>query len=69
VGNGGPPHIIIHWILTSQFWASENQARTLEKRARQMIYLKQNMEMKGHIWFYYDLHHSRVLYINGEEKA
>ena len=66
IGNGCAPYLVFKWILSSQFWASER--KTVEKRANQLNYLLQHMDEKGHEWFYYDLHHNRVLYLNGNEK-
>ena len=65
IGNGCSPDVISKWILTSQHWATHEKG---VKRARQLEFLKQNLDSKRHIWFYYDLHHSKWLYLNGEER-
>ena len=65
IGNGCSPDVITKWILTSQHWATHEKG---VKRARQLEFLKQNLDSKRNIWFYYDLHHSKWLYLNGEER-
>ena len=65
IGNGCSPEVISKWILTSQHWASHTKG---EKRARQIDFIIQNLNSKGHMWFYFDLHHSQWLYLNGERR-
>ena len=47
VGNGCSPHLISHWILTSQHWTTDKN--WAEKRARQLDFLLSNMDNKSHI--------------------
>ena len=65
LGNGCSPDIISQWILTSQYWADHKKA---DKRARQISFIRNNLTSKGHIWFYYDIHHSEWLFLNGEKR-
>ena len=65
IGNGCSPEVIAKWILTSQHWATHTKG---EKRARQIDFVVQNLDSKGHIWFYFDLHYSQWLYLNGESR-
>jgi hypothetical protein len=55
IGNGGSPHVIAEWILTSQVWAEHSK---MEKRARQLDFIFTNKEAKANIWFYFDIYHS-----------
>ena len=66
IGNGCSPDVICKWILTSQHWATQWPKGV--KRARQLEFIKQNLDSKSNIWFYYDLHHSKWLYLNGDER-
>ena len=63
IGNGCSPVVISKWILTSQHWATHAKG---EKRARQIDFVVQDLNSMGHLWFYFDLHHSLWLYLNGE---
>ena len=65
LGNGCSPDIITQWILTSQHWDDHKKAN---KRARQISFIRNNLTSKGHIWFYYDIHHSEWLFLNGEKR-
>ena len=66
IGNGCSPHLISHWILTSQLWPTNKKG---EKRARQLDFLLSNMDNKSHIWFYFDLHCEEWLYLNGQKRS
>ena len=65
LGNGCSPDVISQWILTSQHWADHKNA---DKPARQISFIRNNLTSKGHIWFYYDIHHSEWLFLNGEKR-
>jgi hypothetical protein len=65
-GNGCSPTLVFKWIMSSQFWAFD--PKVAEKRARQLHYLFVSVIDKGRDWFYYDLHHQRVLSLIGDEK-
>jgi len=65
LGNGCSPHIIEEWILTSQHWATLQKA---DKRARQIQFIVNNMDSKAHVWFYFDIHHSTWLFLNGQHR-
>lgn len=67
VGNGCPPEVITEWVMTSQWWNFCEKAR--KKRAMQLNYLTNSLEKKNGIWFYFDLYHKKVLYLNGDVKA
>ena len=62
LGNGCSPHLFSEWIMLSQYWA--NYA-TAEKRARQIDYIVINADTKANCWFYYDVDHKKLLYLNG----
>ena len=63
LGNGCSKHLITEWILTSQHWTTL-QKRI--KRTRQIDFINNNLDSKANIWFYYDVHHSTWLFLNGE---
>ena len=67
IGNGCSPHLISHWILTSQHWTRDKNCA--EKRARQLDFPLSNMDSKSHIWFYFDLHCEEWLYLNGQKRS
>ena len=67
IGNGCSPHLISHWILTSQHWTRDKN--WAEKRARQLDFPLSNMDSKSHIWFYFDLHCEEWLYLNGQKRS
>ena len=68
IGNGCSPHLISHWILTSQHWTTDKKA---EKCARQLLCLLSNTDNKSHIWFYFDLRCEEWLYLyrNGQKRS
>ena len=61
LGNGCSPPLICRWILLSQTWAPKKA----EKRARQLDFVLNNAEAKRGTWFYFDLDHNKLLYLNG----
>lgn len=67
IGNGCPPTVIVKWILTSVYWKIDD--KTLDKRARQLRFLLDNIKRKESTWFYYDLHNERVLFLDGSERV
>ena len=52
--------------LTSQHWSTDKKA---EKRARQLDFLRNNMENKLHILFYFGFHNEEWLYLNGQKRT
>ena len=64
LGNGCSPPLISRWILLSQTWAPDKA----EKRAQQLDYVLNNPEAKRETWFYFDLVHNKLLYLNGLPK-
>jgi hypothetical protein len=65
IGNGGSPHIITEWILTSQAWAEYGK---MEKRARQLAFIFNSKEAKINIWFYFDMYHSDWRFLDGTKR-
>ena len=66
LGNGCAPDLICQWVLTAQFWA--DSLKSAEKRARQVDFILNNADKKGNAWFYYDIDHQRLLWLNGLAK-
>lgn len=66
-GNGCLPTILLAWILSSQFWAAEKW-KTLKKRSFQIHWILRNIPFKLPHWYYFDMHHRRILYLNGSIK-
>ena len=64
LGNGCSPNLMLRWILTSQTWSPEE----VEKRARQINFILNNEDRKRSEWFYCDLDHGKLLYLNGLPK-
>ena len=65
IGNGGSPHIIAEWILTSQTCAEYGK---MEKRARQLDLIFNSKEAKTNIWFYFDMYHSDWRFLDGTKR-
>ena len=65
IGNGGSPHVIAEWILTSQAWADNK----MEKRARQLDFIFNNKDNKSNVWFYFDLYHKDWRFLNGNKRT
>ena len=61
LGNGCPADLFTRWILLSQFWATPQLA---EKRARQVDFILNNEDTKSHTWFYYDVDHGKLLFLD-----
>ena len=66
LGNGCSKHLITEWILTSQHWTTLQKGI---KRARQINFIINNLDSKANIWFYYDVHHSTWLFLNGDFRS
>ena len=64
LGNGCSPNLMVRWILTSQIWSPEKA----EKRARQIDFILNNEDARRSQWFYFDLDHRKLLYLNGLPK-
>ena len=67
IGNGGSPHTIGEWILTSQAWAKENSK--MEKRARQLDFIFNNRDIKNNVSFYFDLYNHDYRFLNGMKRS
>jgi hypothetical protein len=62
-GNGCPPIVTAKWILTSQFWHSQNIVKTkLEKRTMQMNSFFAHLPNREHEWFYFYMYHNLYIY-------
>lgn len=66
VGNGCPPNLMSEWILMSRYWCVL-PAKCL-KRGHQIDYILENLEKNKKKWFYFDIHHKRMAYLNGNFK-
>ena len=60
------------WLLTTHsrrmdsnisHWATLQKG---DKRARQIQFIVNNMDSKANVWFYFDIHHSTWLFLNGQ---
>ena len=65
-GNGGSPDLIGRWILSSQHWTN---ITTQNKRAKQLDFIYNNMDIKNNIWFYFDLIFNDWRYFNGTKRT
>lgn len=66
-GNGCPPTVIFKWVLSSQFWALHPEIQA-KKRERQMKWIMNNIAQKKNVWYYFDMHHKKIMYFNGQIK-
>ena len=57
--------LIMDWIILSQSWLPCKA----EKRARQLDFILNNVDVKRNIWFYFDLDYDKWLYLNGLPKV
>ena len=64
LGNGCSTPLISRWILLSQTWAPDKA----EKRAQELDFVLNNAETKRRTWFYFDVDHNKLLYLNGLPK-
>ena len=61
VENGCPPWLATHWILSSTFW---KKTKTII-RLNQIKWILSNCSKKNNIWFYFDLHFKKYVYLDG----
>lgn len=54
------PNLMLRWILASQTWSPEKA----EKRAQQIDCILNNKDRKRSQWFYFDMDHRKLLYLN-----
>ena len=64
-GNGCSPDLMRTWIFLSQAW---NDAKTAEKRSKQIDFIVDNLEQKRASWFYIDINYGKLLLLNGQLK-
>ncbi|KAJ7378817.1 hypothetical protein OS493_020415 [Desmophyllum pertusum] len=62
LGNWCSPALFVRWIMLSQFWAAP---ATAEKRTQQIDFIINNVDTKTHTWFYYNLDHKKLLFLDG----
>ena len=63
--NGCAPQLITDWIILSQSWFP----CIAEKRAQQLDFILNNVDVNRNIWFYFDLDYDKWLYLNGLPKV
>ena len=56
------PRSVYKLILLSESWP---MCQAAEKRARQVDFLLNNQDTKSHTWFYYDIDHQKLLFLDG----
>ena len=64
-GNGCSPNLMRTWILLSQAW---NEAKTAEKRSKQIDFIVDSLEQKRASWFYFYINYGKLLLFNGQPK-
>jgi hypothetical protein len=68
-GNGCPPIVTGKWILSSQFWHSQNIVKIkLEKRTMQNNSFFAHLPNREHEWFYFDMYYNLYLHMNGNRR-
>ena len=60
LGNGCAPQLIMEWTILSQSWLP-NKAEYWAQQLDFILYV----DVKRHIWFYFDLDHNKWLHLNG----
>lgn len=63
-GNGCPPHAVAKWIIYSQFW----DVKCVKKRFLQLKYIIENFEKNCNVWFYFDIHTKKHMFLSGLER-
>lgn len=66
IANGLEPKLAAEWVMLSQYWTHDHEK--MKKRARQADFVMSNIEVKKSEWFYFDIFHGRLLFLNGDEK-
>ena len=61
--NGGPPTTLTEWILTSY----GKDHKRIKKRHTQIKHKLSQLKDKKEIWYYHDLIHNKLLYLNKKE--
>ena len=61
VENGCLPWLATHWILSSAFW---KKTKTII-RLNQIQWILSNRSKENNIWFYFDLHFKKYVYLDG----
>ena len=64
VENGCPPTVAKDWIISSTFW---DKNKTIA-RSRQIDWILDNREKKCKLWFYFDLHLNKYVYLDGKDR-
>ena len=67
IGNGLEPRLAAEWVILTQHWCYDQ--KKMEKRARQIDWVIANMDIKGGVWFYFDIFHQKLLHLNGDIKG
>lgn len=67
IGNGLEPRLAAEWVILTQHWCHDQ--KKMEKRARQIDWIIANMDIKGGVWFYFDIFHQKLLHLNGDIKG
>ena len=67
LGNGLEPRLAAEWVILTRHWCHDQ--KKMEKRARQIDWIIANMDIKGGLWFYFDIFHQKVLHLNGDIKG
>ena len=65
LGEWFAPQLITDWTILSQSWLPYKA----EKRAWQLDFILNNVDVKRNNWFYFDLDYGKWLYLNGLPKV
>jgi hypothetical protein len=64
VGNGCPPDLSTEWILTSTYWdKTKTNSRFIQTR-----WILANAAQHSKIWFYFDMHLNKYVYLDGTDR-
>jgi len=61
------PEIAIDWVVSS-FRIIRNNQKRFKKRISQVKWILNNIEQKQNVWFYFDVVHQRLMFLNGTKR-
>ena len=63
-GNGCPPDICFKFLCSSYSFARQK----LSKRLQQIRWVVHNLTTKENMWYYFDIHQQKTLFLSGNPK-
>ena len=63
-GNGCPPETCFRFLCSSYYYDKNK----LSKRLQQIRWIILNLATKAYLWYYFDIHHQKTLFLTGNPK-